>query len=322
MRQGGVSPTCSKQGGVSVGSSLLSHQHSMPPLFRKKNLVVWKITHSFEGGGWVYILLNTECMVFIIGVLFLILLVILSRISSESGGFYFFYGSTKKSYSSNSEIFNGLFSILLVYDIKKWVNKGEPNWLYLITDILSIATAGFASSAGTAMINAGKTTAFKSISQFFVWVKKLYPTIWSKFIVPLGKSIGGIINKITKSLSNLKINKIIPDVVIKYLGKTKEYLINLKLLIEKNIEKITGKKLSKAVKGYGEYKTKSELLKSAENTELGKKVIKKMLPYINPLLGSDKIDPFIIDLIQNSNKIDLSKYNILPIFKNNSLDTF
>ena len=215
-----------------------------------------------------------------------------------------------------------LFSILLVYDIKKWVNKGEPNWLYLITDILSIATAGFASSAGTAMINAGKTTAFKSISQFFVWVKKLYPTIWSKFIVPLGKSIGGIINKITKSLSNLKINKIIPDVVIKYLGKTKEYLINLKLLIEKNIEKITGKKLSKAVKGYGEYKTKSELLKSAENTELGKKVIKKMLPYINPLLGSDKIDPFIIDLIQNSNKIDLSKYNILPIFKNNSLDTF
>ena len=194
-----------------------------------------------------------------------------------------------------------LFSILLVYDIKKWVNKGEPNWLYLITDILSIATAGFASSAGTAMINAGKTTAFKSISQFFVWVKKLYPTIWSKFIVPLGKSIGGIINKITKSLSNLKINKIIPDVVIKYLGKTKEYLINLKLLIEKNIEKITGKKLSKAVKGYGEYKTKSELLKSAENTELGKKVIKKMLPYINPLLGSDKIDPFIIDLIQNSN---------------------
>jgi hypothetical protein len=215
-----------------------------------------------------------------------------------------------------------LFSILLVYDIKKWVNQGEPNWLYLITDILSIATSGFASSVGTSMINAGKTTAFKSISQFFVWVKKLYPSIWSKFIVPLGKSIGGIINKITKSLSNLKTNKIIPDVVIEYLGKTKEYLINLKLLIEKNIEKITGEKISKAVKGYGEYKTKSELLKSAENTELGKKVIKKMLPYINPLLGSDKIDPFIIDLIQNSNKIDLSGYKILPIFKNNSLDTF
>jgi hypothetical protein len=215
-----------------------------------------------------------------------------------------------------------LFSILLVYDIKKWVNNGEPNWLYLITDILSIATAGFASSAGTAMINAGKTTAFKSISQFFMWVKKIYPAIWSKFIVPLGKSIGGIINKITKSLSNLKIKKIIPDVVIKYLGKTKEYLINLKLLIEKNIEKITGNKPYKVVKGYGEYKPKSELLKSAENTELGKKVIKKMLPYINPLLGSDKIDPFIIDLIQNSNKIDLSGYNILPIFKNNSLDTF
>ena len=215
-----------------------------------------------------------------------------------------------------------LFSILLVYDIKKWVNNGEPNWLYLITDILSIATAGFASSFGTAMINAGKMTVFKSISQFFMWVKKLYPSIWSKFIVPLGKSIGGIIDKITTSLGKLKTNKTIPDVVIKYLGKTKEYLINLKLLIEKNIEKITGKKISKVVKGYGEYKTKSELLKSVENTELGQKVIKKMLPYINPLLGSDKIDPFIIDLIQNPNKIDLSGYKILPIFKNNSLDTF
>lgn len=215
-----------------------------------------------------------------------------------------------------------LFSILLVYDIKKWVNNGEPNWLYLITDILSIATAGFASSVGTAMINAGKMTVFKSISQFFMWVKKLYPSIWSKFIVPLGKSIGSIIDKITTSLGKLKTNKTIPDVVIKYLGKTKEYLINLKLLIEKNIEKITGKKISKVVKGYGEYKTKSELLKSAENTELGQKVIKKMLPYINPLLGSDKIDPFIIDLIQNPNKIDLSGYKILPIFKNNSLDTF
>jgi hypothetical protein len=36
--------------------------------------VVWKITHSFEGGGWVCNFLNTECMVFIIGVVFLILL--------------------------------------------------------------------------------------------------------------------------------------------------------------------------------------------------------------------------------------------------------
>jgi hypothetical protein len=209
-----------------------------------------------------------------------------------------------------------------VYDIKKWVNQGEPNWLYLITDVLSIATAGFASSIGTTMIKSGKSVVFKNISHFFMWVKKLYPTIWSKFIIPLGKSIGGVIEKITLSLNKLKINKSIPDVVVKYLGKTKEYLIGLKVLIEKNIQKIIGKSLTKSVSGYGEYKTKSEILKSIENTELGKKIIKKSLPYINPLLGSDKIDPFILDLIENPNKIDLSSYKILPIFKDNSLDSF
>ena len=215
-----------------------------------------------------------------------------------------------------------LFSILLVYDIKKWVNEGEPNWLFLITDILSIATAGFASSIGTAMIKAGKKTTFKSISQFFIWIKKLYPSIWTKFITPLGKSIGGIINKITLSLTNLKTKKIIPDVIVKYLGKTKEFLLRLKELIETNLEKITGKVIAKGGKGYAKYKTKSELLKAAEDTEIGKIVIKKMLPYINPLLGSDKIDPFLLDLIQNPNKINLSNYKILPIFKNNSLDSF
>jgi hypothetical protein len=215
-----------------------------------------------------------------------------------------------------------LFSILLVYDIKKWINNGEPNWLYLITDILSIATAGFASSVGTAMIKAGKSTAFKSISQFFRWVKKLYPTIWTKFIIPLGKSIGSIIEKITVSLSKLKNNNSIPNVIVKYLGKTKEYLMTLKLLIEKNLEKFFGKVLTKTGIGYGKYKTKFELLKSLENTELGEKIIKKSLPYINPLLGSDKIDPFILDLIENPTKIDLSGYKILPIFKNNSLDSF
>ena len=45
-----------------------------------------------------------------------------------------------------------MFVILLTYDIKKWVNEGEPNWLYLIADILCVSTAGFASSVGSGMI--------------------------------------------------------------------------------------------------------------------------------------------------------------------------
>ena len=59
-----------------------------------------------------------------------------------------------------------MFAILLTYDIKKWVNEGEPNWLYLIADILCVSTAGFASSVGSGMIKSGKNIIFKSGSNF------------------------------------------------------------------------------------------------------------------------------------------------------------
>jgi hypothetical protein len=219
-----------------------------------------------------------------------------------------------------------MFAILLTYDIKKWVNEGEPNWLYLIADLLCVSTAGFASSVGSGMIKAGKNIIFKSIGEFFIWVKKLYPQIWSKFILPLSKNIGGIITKITTSLSKIQGGKVgkglIPDKIVKFVSTAKEYLIKIKTAIEDGFKMILGKTLSKTVGGYAKYKTRAEFLKYAGQTKTGENIIKHFLPYINPLLGSDKIDPFLLDLINNPEKIDLLRYNILPIFKDNSLDSF
>jgi hypothetical protein len=219
-----------------------------------------------------------------------------------------------------------MFAILLTYDIKKWVNEGEPNWLYLIADLLCVSTAGFASSVGSGMIKAGKNIIFKSIGEFFIWVKKLYPQIWSKFILPLSKNIGGIITKITTTLSKIQGGKVgkglIPDEIVKFVSTAKEYLIKIKTAIEDGFKMILGKTLSKTVGGYAKYKTRAEVLKFAGQTKTGEKIIKHFLPYINPLLGSDKIDPFLLDLINNPEKIDLLRYKILPIFKDNSLDSF
>ena len=48
------------------------------------------------------------------------------------------------------------------------------------------------------------------------------------------------------------------------------------------------------------YKIASKVATKAGQTDIGKKVIKTSLPYINPLLGSDKIDPFLMDLITSN----------------------
>jgi hypothetical protein len=39
-------------------------------------------------------------------------------------------------------------------------------------------------------------------------------------------------------------------------------------------------------------------------------------------LGSDKIDPFLMDLITSPQSIDYKNYKINPIFADNSKDTF
>ena len=115
---------------------------------------------------------------------------------------------------------------------------------------------------------------------------------------------------------------LIPDKIVKFVSTAKEYLTKVKTAIEDGFKMILGKTLSKTVGGYAKYKSRAEVLKAAEETKIGKKIVKKLLPYINPLLGSDKIDPFLLDLINNPEKIDLLRYKILPIFKDNSLDSF
>jgi hypothetical protein len=75
-------------------------------------------------------------------------------------------------------------------------------------------------------------------------------------------------------------------------------------------------------KTYAKYKIASKVASKAGQTEVGKKVMKTSLPYINPLLGSDKIDPFLMDLITSPQSIDYKNYRINPIFADNSKDTF
>jgi len=50
---GGLTPLPICPWGLQFGVASSPFYTTGPP-FRKKNLVVWKITHSFEGGGWVY----------------------------------------------------------------------------------------------------------------------------------------------------------------------------------------------------------------------------------------------------------------------------
>ena len=93
-------------------------------------------------------------------------------------------------------------------------------------------------------------------------------------------------------------------------------------LIAESVEVVVGKAGLETGKTYAKYKIASKVASKAGQTDIGKKVIKTSLPYINPLLGSDKIDPFLMDLITSPQSIDYKSYTINPIFADNSKDTF
>ena len=59
-------------------------------------------------------------------------------------------------------------------------------------------------------------------------------------------------------------------------------------------------------KTYAKYKIASTAAKEVAKTETGKKILRKAIPFINPLLGSDKIDPFLMDLITSPGNIDVN----------------
>jgi hypothetical protein len=226
-----------------------------------------------------------------------------------------------------------LFSVLVAYDIEQWIREGEPNWLYLITDIICVSTAGFASGTASTLINTAKKIKFNSLENFLLWLEKTFPSIWKNNILPLKDAISTQVKNITNYLSKYKTttnNKlfVLPKNISNILSNVTSYLQKLAQIFEENISKVIGKKTLKTGQTYAKFKTSNQIVSNLEKTKTGKKITKKLLPYINPLLGSDKVDDFIIDLIkigdinQSPKKMDLTKYKIFPIFRDNSQDTF
>lgn len=213
-----------------------------------------------------------------------------------------------------------LFSILVSYDIKKWNNEGEPNWLFLITDLICVSTAGFASSVAAPLIKLGKNIKFDSLTSLFRYIAKNFNPLWKNYVLPLSKSIGKVIGKISTLMTKVK-----PML----LGKTSSsfssinsYLSKLSGLIAESIEAVIGKVGLETGKTYTKYKILSKVATEVGQTDVGKKVIRTSLPFINPLLGSDKIDPFLMGLITSPQSIDDKNFKINPIFADNSKDTF
>ena len=213
-----------------------------------------------------------------------------------------------------------LFSILVAYDIKKWIDEGEPNWLFLITDLICVGTAGFASSVAGPLIKLGKNVKFNSLTSLFRYISKNFKSLWKNYVLPLSKSIGQVIGKITSSITNAK--PLLSGKLSSSLSSIASYLSKLNGLIAESIEAVIGKAGLETGKTYAKYKIASKVASKAGQTDVGKKVMKTLLPYINPLLGSDKIDPFLMDLITSPQSIDYKNYRINPIFADNSKDTF
>lgn len=224
------------------------------------------------------------------------------------------------SYMGGEPLSMLLFSILVAYDIEKWIEQGEPNWLFLITDLICVGTAGFASSAVGPLMKAAKNLKFKSLNSFFRFISKNFKSIWTNYVLPMTKSIEQVIKKITSVITKAKPS--LPGKISSSISSIVSYLSKLNGLIAESIEAVIGKAGLETGKTYAKYKVASKVATKAGQTDIGKKVIKTSLPYINPLLGSDKIDPFLMDLITSPQSIDYKNYTINPIFADNSKDTF
>jgi hypothetical protein len=213
-----------------------------------------------------------------------------------------------------------LFSVLVGYDIQKWVEVGEPNWLFLIVDLICVATAGFASSEGAIILKAAKNIKFKTLTGFFEYISKNFKSIWTNFVSPLVKSIGKVIGEIVPRIT--KIKSYVSKKLSSSLSTIGSYLSNLGKRITEAFEKVIGKLGVKVGKTYAKYKLTSTAANELLKTDTGKEILKTSLPYINPLFGADKIHPFLLDLITHPEDIRISDYQIHPIFKDNSKDNF
>ena len=161
---------------------------------------------------------------------------------------------------------------------------------------------------------------FNSLTSLFRYISKNFKSLWKNYVLPLSKSIGQVIGKITSSITNAK--PLLSGKLSSSLSSVASYLSKLNGLIAESIEAVIGKAGLETGKTYAKYKIASKVASKAGQTDVGKKVMKTLLPYINPLLGSDKIDPFLMDLITSPQSIDYKNYRINPIFADNSKDTF
>lgn len=228
-------------------------------------------------------------------------------------------------------ITEALFAILIAYDIKKWINEGEPNWLLLFTDILCFVTAGFASTTGSQLIKDASKLVFKKCKDFLKWVLQKYPSIAEQFFIPLIENLSSLASKIKNVFNNLpNLKNIFGDSIIKSLlskisivfSKISEFFSSLREALIEVFGYYVGKPLVKGAIGYTEWSGKLWGAEELSKTETGQSIIKSALPYINPILGSDKLDPFLVDLIYKSGNINVMDYPLLPIFLDNSKDGF
>lgn len=224
------------------------------------------------------------------------------------------------NYLGGEPVVSGLFAILVAYDINKWLEAGEPNWLYLITDLICMGTFGFASTIATPMFKAAQRLKFKSSFDLIKWISIKFPSIFKNYVLPTLSGIKTVIGKVASSL--IKFSKILPKSISEKISKIGSKLNEIVTEFDKTLSKILTEPGSEVGKTYAKYKTTQYLAKKASETKPGQEIIKKGLPYINPLLGADKIDPFLLDLISNTQILELKKYRIHPIFLDNSKDGF
>ena len=224
------------------------------------------------------------------------------------------------NYMGGEPIVSALFAILVAYDIDKWIDAGEPNWLYLITDLICMGTFGFASSIAKPLIQAAKNLKFKSSFDLIKWISIKSPSIFKNYVLPTLSGIKTVVGKVASSL--IKFSKILPKTISEKISKIGSKLNEILINFDKTLSRILTEPGSTVGKTYAKYKTTQYLAKKASETKTGQKIIQKSLPYINPLLGADKIDPFLLDLISNTQILELKKYQIHPIFLDNSKDGF
>jgi len=206
-----------------------------------------------------------------------------------------------------------LFLILLIDDIIQWIEKGEPNWLYLICDTLCLFSGGFTNSLipKTLISKSGSLGLSKTLSS----IEKLYKPFFESVLTPFIKNFSYVINFIKSFVS-------------KYFSKVQSISKKLKFNVGNKINILFSKLddlwkeldlwLKSFLTTYARYKSVEMSLDKFAETKTGKRTIRYILPTINPLLGSDKLDPFLIDLISDPNKTlkNLNNYNIDDYFKN------